>query len=72
MASYTFSLTPNIRTRTSEGSLDTSVLGGNSYQRTGYLDVYNSAQRKIVKVADGATFTDAIAGWSEETEIIDD
>lgn len=60
MASYTLSLTPALRNFATEGGLDTSILNGVSLQRTGYIDVYNGTDRKIVQVADGETFDDVM------------
>lgn len=72
MANFKFTLTPEVIDRNSEGSLDTSVSGGVSYQRTGYIDVYNeNSDRKIVAVDDGETFTDTIGVWNEDEEVID-
>jgi hypothetical protein len=65
MASYTLKLTPADRNLGSEGSLDTSVLNGVSLQRTGYIEVVNSAdlqQRMVWEIADGATFNDTFQG----------
>jgi nitrate reductase NapAB chaperone NapD len=36
------------------------LLNGVSLQRTGYLEVYNSSNRKIVVVNDGETFNDTM------------
>lgn len=69
MANYSLKLTPNIVNLGSEGSLDTSVSGGVSYQRTGYIDVYNSTNRKVVEVVDGETFSDTIETWSSLSHI---
>mgnify|MGYP003418398137 CR=1 FL=1 len=66
MASYRLKLTPDLVNLGTEGSLDTSVSGGVSYQRTGYIDVYNSTNRKIVEVADGETFTDTMVTWASD------
>jgi hypothetical protein len=65
MASYTFDLTPALRNMSTEGGLDTSLLNGVSLQRTGYLEVYNSSNRKIVVVNDGETFTDTMQTLSD-------
>ena len=61
MASYTLKLTPALINMASEGSMDTSVSGGVSKQRTGYIDVYNEGDRKIVEVRDGVAFNDTMA-----------
>lgn len=60
MATYVFSVTPALRNMTTEGGLDTSLLNGLSLQRTGYLEVYNNNDRKIVVVNDGETFNDTM------------
>lgn len=65
MASYTLSLTPALRNFTTEGGLDTSLLNGVSLQRTGYVEVYNGTDRKIVAVADGETFDDVMQTLSD-------
>jgi hypothetical protein len=60
MASYTVDLTPVVVTAVSEGSLDTSVVGGNSIQRTKEsVLVVNGANRKqLYRLADGETYND--------------
>ena len=60
MASYTVDLTPVVVTAASEGSLDTSVMGGNSIQRTKEsVLVVNGANRKqLYRLADGETYDD--------------
>lgn len=65
MASYTIDLSPNMVNLASEGSLDTSLLNGNSIQRTVYIEVYNSNDRKIVAVNDGESFDDAMQGLTD-------
>jgi hypothetical protein len=58
MATYTVELTPAVVTPVSEGSLDTSVVGGLSTQRT-FNDtlVVNGGDMKMVgRLADGATY----------------
>lgn len=60
MASYTFDLTPALVNMSTEGSMDTSLLNGVSLQRTGYVEVYNGSNRKIVVVNDGETFNDTM------------
>lgn len=64
MADYRLKLTPTLVHMGTEGYLDTSILNGVSYQRTGYIDVYNSSNRKIVEVVDGETFNDTMVSWS--------
>ena len=60
MASYTVDLTPVVVTVVSEGSLDTSVVGGLSTQRTKEsVLVVNGANRKqLYRLADGETYDD--------------
>lgn len=60
MTTYTLNLTPALRNFTTEGGLDTSLLNGVSLQRTGYIDVYNGTDRKIVQVNDGESFNDTM------------
>lgn len=60
MTTYTFSVTPDLRNMSTEGGLDTSLLNGLSIQRTGYLEVYNGTDRKIVVVNDGEEFNDTM------------
>ena len=60
MTSYTLQLTPTHIHPGSEGYMDSSVVGGVSAQRTGFIEVFNSDDRKIVKIVDGATFTDTM------------
>lgn len=59
MASYTLQLTPTLRNLSTEGGLDTSILGGVSLQRTGYIEtVDGSGGRKVSEMMDGEVFTD--------------
>lgn len=60
MASYTVDLTPVVVTAVSEGSLDTSVVGGNSIQRTkeSLLVVNGSNRKQLYRLADGETYDD--------------
>lgn len=60
MTTYTLNLTPNLVNPATEGSLDTSVSGGVSAQRTGYIETDNSGDRTMHLVADGDTFTDTL------------
>lgn len=69
MASYIAKLTPTLRHAGTEGSMDTSLVNGVSIQRTGYFEVYNSTNRKIVSVNDGETFTDVIPTWTTNDNI---
>jgi len=61
MSSYVLKLTPDMVNPGTEGSLDTAILNGVSIQRSGYIDVWNSDNRKIVLAADGETFSDTMA-----------
>ena len=60
MAVYTVDLTASPVTRVSEGGLDSSVVGGNSIQRTvEALLVVNGSNRKMLyRLADGETYND--------------
>lgn len=59
MASYTIQLTPTLVNLATEGSLDTSVVGGVSIQRTAYLEtVDSSGGRKVLELLDGEGFDD--------------
>jgi hypothetical protein len=61
MASYTLKLTPTLVNLGTEGSLDTSVSGGVSAQRTGYIEVVDSTdlqKRMVWDLNDGAAFND--------------
>lgn len=60
MASYTVKLTPDLVNEVSEGSLDTSVVGGLSKQRTkeAVLVVNGSDRKQLYRLADGETYDD--------------
>ena len=60
MATFTVDLTPTVVMQTSEGLLDTSVVGGLSKQRTmEVLLVVNGSNRKqLYGLADGETYDD--------------
>lgn len=60
MASYTVNLTPDLVNQSSEGSLDTSVTGGLSKQRTkeAVLVVNGSDRKQLYRLADGETYDD--------------
>ena len=58
MATYTLALTPSLINLGTEGSLDTSVVNGASIQRTGYLEVVDGADRKVLELIDGEVFND--------------
>lgn len=60
MASYRLKLTSAPHNIAGDGGLDETLVGGYSIQRTGYVDVYNGSNRKIVEVVDGEAFTDTM------------
>jgi hypothetical protein len=63
MADYSLKLTPSIRNMDSEGSLDTSILNGESIQRTvNLLEVVDdSGNKKVIGVVkDGQPFDDVV------------
>jgi len=60
MANYTLQLTPALRNLASEGSLDTAVLNGVSVQRTGYIELVNGTDRKVLELVDGEAFNDTV------------
>jgi len=61
MATYTVQLTPETVTQSSEGSLDTSVVGGLSSQRTmeAVLVVNGEDRKQLYRLADGETYDDS-------------
>jgi hypothetical protein len=61
MATVTVDLTPSLVNQVSEGSLDTSVSGGLSAQRTMecVLVVDGSDRKQLHRLADGETYDDA-------------
>lgn len=67
MTQYRLKLTPALRNVSAEGAMDTSIVNGVSIQRTGYLDVFNSTNRKIVESVDGATFDDTIDTFADQS-----
>lgn len=62
MATYTVNLSPALVNLGTEGSLDTSVTGGNSIQRSvhGIYFHSNSEFKMVGRISDGASFTDVI------------
>jgi hypothetical protein len=60
MTDYKFKITPNFIDHNSEGSLDTSLHNGVSIQRTGFIEVFNGTDRKIVAVKDNETFNNVM------------
>jgi len=62
MATYTVELSPALVNLGTEGSLDTSVTGGNSIQRSVHgMTVLNGTHRKVAgRILDGGNFTDTI------------
>lgn len=61
MATYTVDLTPSLVNQVSEGSLDTSVAGGVSAQRTQecVLVVNGEDRKQLHRLADGETYDDS-------------
>jgi hypothetical protein len=61
MASYTVQLTPTLVNLATEGSLDTSVVGGLSIQRTAYVELVNATGgRKVYEAIDGESIDDVV------------
>jgi hypothetical protein len=60
MATFTVDLTPDLVNQVSEGSLDTSVLGGLSKQRTKecLLVVNGSDRKQLHRLVDGSVYDD--------------
>ena len=58
MSTYTLALTPTLVNLGTEGSLDTSILNGVSIQRTGYIELVDGSDRKVLELFDGEVFTD--------------
>ncbi len=69
MASYTLKLTPSTVTFDGEGSLDETLVNGASIQRTGYIEVPNGDNRKIVAILDGVTFDDTMETLADNVNI---
>lgn len=67
MSTYTVELSPVLVNLGTEGSLDTSVTGGNSLQRSvhGIMVVDNHDRKMVGRIADGGTFTDSFEGLSD-------
>jgi len=67
MADYTVTLTPALINLASEGSLDTSVVGGVSIQRTfNAVTIVNGTNRKVVgRLEDGDTFSDVVSNYAD-------
>lgn len=67
MATYTVDLTPSLVNQVSEGSLDTSVSGGVSKQRTMecVLVVNGSDRKQLHRLADGETYNDVVESPAE-------
>lgn len=67
MASYTVELSPALVNLGTEGSLDTSVVNGNSIQRTVHgMYFHAGGEFKMVgRIADGGSFTDTIESISD-------
>jgi len=64
MTTYNVNLSPLLVNLGTEGSLDTSVVNGNSLQRTVHsIMIKNGDDRKMVgRVVDGGSFNDTIDG----------
>jgi hypothetical protein len=64
MSDYTINLSPNLVNMATEGSMDSSLLNGNSVQRTvNGIMVVKGEDRKIVgRIPDGGQFDDIIEG----------
>lgn len=62
MATYTVNLSPVLVNLGTEGSLDTSVTGGNSIQRTVHGIYFHSTDefKMVGRISDGGTFTDVL------------
>jgi hypothetical protein len=73
MANYNINLTPQLINLASEGSLDSSVLNGKSYQRTvNMYEVENMGNRKMIeKVNDGGEFNDTLFQDSTATKVFE-
>lgn len=56
MADYEIKLTPNLISPTTDGSLDTAILNGESLQRSAYIEVIQGSNRKVVELSDGEHF----------------
>ena len=63
MATYTVELSPALVNLGTEGSLDTSVTGGNSIQRSVHgIYFHAGGEFKMTgRILDGGTFTDTVA-----------
>jgi hypothetical protein len=70
MTTYTLDLSPALVNMSTEGGLDTAILNGNSIQRTGYIEVKNGANRKIVEVRDGDSFNDTMETLADLSFIV--
>ena len=72
MPNYELELSPtNTPTEGGEGSLDTSLLNGNSIQRTGYITtVDEDGNTKTLNIKDGTAFNSTIQGLGDVLGII--
>jgi hypothetical protein len=71
MADYSLKLTPAVRNIDSEGSLDTSVVNGESIQRTvNILEVSDEAgNKKVIGVLrDGQSFDNVVSGVDQDSD----
>jgi len=72
MPKYQLELSPtNIPNNGGEGSLDTSLLNGNSIQRTGYVTLINEdGSTKTLNLKDGDTFDSTTQGFVNIPSVI--
>ena len=72
MPKYQLELSPtNIPNNGGEGSLDTSLLNGNSIQRTGYVTIINEdGSTKTLNLKDGANFDSTTQGFVNIPSVI--
>jgi len=70
MAQYQLKLNPAYHAPNTESSMDTAIVNGVSIQRTGYIDVYSTGDRKVVSLIDGELFNDTMEGLADIPGII--
>jgi hypothetical protein len=76
MTDYTVNLSPTYRPEGTEGAMDTSIVGGISYQRTvSMLLVPNTGDPTQIKmigtVKDGAVFNDTIHNGNSDLDFVE-
>lgn len=72
MADYAVKLTPNVVNLATEGSLDTTVVGGVSLQRTmDMVLVSNSGLKMVSRLKDGDTFNNTIATLGDYANVVE-